>query len=277
MEKPTSTTPVEPRRRALPPRWLALSLAVTALVLFLALVPGGVLDKSEGVGAAVCGRIGSHTFVIGARMLPLCARCIGSFVGALVGFFGQAVVLRRRRAAEFPPVHILVLITLFTLAWAGDGVNSFLEFAGYAHLYEPSNPLRLIVGTLNGVTWSALIYPVVNFTLWREPSPERAIRGLRDLGTLLLLEAVFVALVLLGWDWLLYPLSIVSALGVLTMLGGVNTVLVLTVLRRENLATSRAEAIRALLIGFTATMVLIGAIDIVRFLLTDTLSGFPGL
>jgi uncharacterized membrane protein len=275
----TSTEPqtTEPRVRKLPPRWLAVSLAVTALVAFLALTPGGFLEKSEAVAKAVCGRIDAHTFVIGGHLLPLCARCTGSFIGALVGFFGQAVVLRRGRASEFPSVVAIVVLVIFTLLWAGDGLNSYLNLLDGPHLYVPSNTLRLIVGALNGLTWSGLIYPVLNFTLWREPGEERAIRGLRDLGLLLILEAAFVGLVLAGWDWLLYLLSILSVLGVVGMLTSVNTVLVLTLLRRENLADSPSEAARGLLIGLAATIVLIGGIDVVRATLERSVSGFPAL
>jgi uncharacterized membrane protein len=277
MDTTTSPNGAEPRNPTLPPRWVAIGIAAVTVAAFLALTPGGLLDKVDAVGSAVCGRIAAHTFVIGGRPLPLCARCTGSFVGALIGFFGQAVVLRRRRAAEFPPIGILIILVLFTLLWAGDGLNSYLDLLGAKHLYEPSNALRLIVGALNGLTWSGLMYPVLNFTLWKEPSEQRAIRGLGDLAVLLLLDAVFVGMVLSGWDWLLYVIAPLSALGVVAMLCSVNTVLVLTLLRRENLARTPSEAVTALLLGLAAAIVLIGVIDAARSLLLPDGSGFLAL
>jgi uncharacterized membrane protein len=273
MDSTTSPTSTEPRGSKLPPLWVGVAVAAATVAAFLAVTPGGLLDKADAVGSAVCGRIEAHTFVVGGRPLPLCARCTGSFIGALVGFLGQAVVLRRGRASEFPPVTVVLLLVLFVLLWAGDGVNSYLDLLGAEHLYEPSNTLRLVVGALNGLTWSGLMYPVLNFTLWREPSQERAIRGLGDLAVLLLLDALFVGLVMVGWDWLLYVLSPLSALGVVAMLCSVNTVLVLTLLRRENLAGTGSEAATALLLGLAAAIVLIGGIDAVRSLLLRGASG----
>jgi uncharacterized membrane protein len=229
------------------------------------------------VGYAVCHRIGSHSFSIAGRQLPLCARCSGTFIGALTAFFGQAVVLRRRRAAEFPPTPIVVILVGFTLLWAADGLNSYLALIHGPHLYEPQNWLRLTTGALNGLTMSAIVYPVFNFTLWRRPVPERTVRNLRDLGVLLLLEASMVGLVLTRWSPLLYLLALLSALGVLILLTTVNSMLVLIIARRENVVDTWREAIVPLLAGFAVSLIQIGAIDFLRYALTGTLSGLPPL
>ena len=87
----TSTSPMTPAPRSarLPSRWLAASLAVAALVAFLALAPGGLLEKSEAVGKAVCGRIDSHTFVIAGRLLELFHEVSGVQLKAAVGCCGN--------------------------------------------------------------------------------------------------------------------------------------------------------------------------------------------
>jgi len=245
------------------------------LVTFVVATPGGFLTKMDMVGYAVCHRIESHSFTIGGRQLPLCARCTGTFIGALTGFLGQAVVLRRRRASEFPPPFVIVLLAGFTLLWATDGLNSYMQLVGGPYLYEPMNWLRLTTGALNGLTMSALVYPVFNFTLWRRPIPERAIRGLRDLGVLLLLQAGLVGLVLTEWPFLLYPLALLSALGVLTLLTSVTSMLVVMLVRRENMAETWREAAVPLLAGLAVALIQVGVIDWVRYALTDTLTGIP--
>jgi len=252
-------------------------LAAAALLAFLIATPGGPLTKADMVGYAVCHRIESHSFSIAGRQLPLCARCSGTFVGALTAFFGQAVVLRRRRAAEFPPARIVIILVSFTLMWAVDGLNSYMALMNGPHIYEPRNWLRLTTGALNGLTMSAIVYPVFNFTLWQRPVSERAVRNLRDLGLLLLLEAGMVGLVLTRWSLLLYPLALLSALGVLVLLTTVNSMLVLIIVRRENVVDTWGEAIIPLLAGFTASLIQIGAIDFLRYTLTGTLSGIPPL
>lgn len=274
MTAPPSPPAEKPRKRTFPLPWLVVGLATTALLVFLLVTPGGALTKADLVGYAVCHRIASHSLSIAGRQLPLCARCSGTFIGALVGFFGHAVVLRRRRASEFPRPWIIAVLASFMLLWAADGLNSYLTlFPGAPHLYEPKNWSRLATGALNGLAMSGLVYPVFNFTLWRQPADERSIRTLRDLAMLVLLEAGLVGLVLTRWAPLLYPLALLSALGVLGLLTTVNSMLVLMIVRRENVADTWRDAIVPLLAGFTVSLIQVGVIDLVRYALTGTLRG----
>jgi len=253
---------------------LALILTVTV---FLMATPRGVLRKADMVGYAVCHQIESHSFSLAGRHLPLCARCTGTFLGALVGLIGQASVLRRRRAAAFPPSPILAVLLGFTLGWIADGTNSYLALIGGPNLYEPSNTLRLITGSLNGLTMSAFVYPILNVSLWRGPVDEPALKGVRDLGILLLMEGLLVLLVLSRSDFLLFPLAILSAVGVLALLTSVNSVIVLVVLRRENSANNWRQAFVPVLLGLVLSFIQIGIIDVIRYGLTGTLHGIPTL
>ncbi len=278
MDTPTSPPSDKPHGPTFPLPWLVVVLAIAASVAFLVAAPAdGLLGKADVVGYAVCHRIESHSFTIAGHQLPLCARCTGTFIGALIGLFGQGVVLRRRRDAEFPPALIIVILVGFMLLWAADGLNSYMNLINGPHLYEPQNWLRLTTGALNGLTMSALVYPILNFTLWQRPAPTRTIRNLRDLGVLLLLEAGMVGLVLTQWSLLLYPLALLNALGVLALLTSVNSMLVVMLVRRENVVDTWHEAIVPLLAGFTVSLIQVGVIDLVRYALTGTLSGIPPL
>jgi uncharacterized membrane protein len=271
-----SVPPDDARGRAFPLPWLIVALAAITFVAFVLVTPDGFLTKTDMVAYAVCHRITSHSFTIAGRQLPLCARCSGTFLGALTGFFGQAWVLRRRRAVELPSPLVTVVLAGFFLLWAADGLNSYLTlFPNAPHAYEPRNWLRLATGALNGLLISALVYPVFNFTFWRQPVPERAIRDLRDLGVLLLLEAAMVGLVLTRWRFLLVPLALLSAVGVSGLLTSVNSVLLLTLVRRENAVSNWREAAIPLLAGFTVSLIQIMAIGAVRYRLTGTLEGLP--
>lgn len=254
---------------------LVVALTALALLAFLTATPGGPLTKADLVASAVCHRIPSHSFTVAGRQLPLCARCSGTFLGALVALVGQAFVLRRRRAAEFPPVLVIVVLVGFTSLWAADGLNSYLALIGGPHVYQPQNWLRLAAGALNGTTMSALIFPVFNVTLWRHPTGQPAIRGLRDLGVLLLLEAGVTALVLSRLPFLLYPLAFLSAVGVLTVLTSVNSVIAMVFLRRENVVDTWRQAALPLMAGLTMSLIEIGVIVILRYGLTGTLKGIP--
>lgn len=282
----TNPAPVTPSPRhpvsASPPRrrwtkWVALALAVLVVTAYLALTPGGLLDKTDMVAYAVCHRIASHSFTFAGRQLPLCARCTGTFLGALTGLVGQAFVLRRRRESEFPPWPILALLIAFILLMGFDGLNSYLDLIGAPHLYEPRQWLRLITGALNGLALSAILLPTVHLSLWREPLAQRVIRGWRDLGVLLALEAGVVLLVLSGWDLLLLPLALLSAAGVLAMLTLVSTVLVAMATGQENRYDGWWDARALLLTGIAAAFLIVGGIDVLRYGLTGTLEGFPEL
>ncbi len=278
---PESTHPArtgasaDQRRLAPSLPWLAPLLLSAAVVTFFIATPGGLLKKADMVGYAVCHQIEPHSFTLAGRQLPLCARCTGTFLGALVGLFGQAFALRRRRAAEFPPPPVLAILICFTVAWVADGANSYLALLGVPHLYEPTNAVRLITGAFNGLTMSALIYPILNVSLWQSHVAKPALRDLRDLGLLSAMEITLVLLVLSRWVLLLYPVALLSAAAVLTLLTGVNTVIAVIVLRRENSAQTWRQALLPVSIGLTLSLIQIAAIDLLRYALTGTLDGIP--
>ncbi len=258
-------------------RWLTVSLVALTIGAFLIATPGGLLSKARMIGYAVCHQIPSHSFTLAGRQLPLCARCTGTFLGALVGLLSHALLLRRGRAAQFPPPAILAVLIAFTLAWAADGANSYLSLVGGPSLYAPRNSLRLTTGALNGLTISALLYPVLNLGLWRAPADQPTLRNLPDLGASLLLELSLVAVILTGWDRLLYPVALLSTAGVLTLLTGVNTIIALIVLGRENSVETWLQALWPIGIGLAVTLVQLGAISLIRYGLTGTLGPLPGL
>ena len=255
--------------------WITAVLLLVILAVFIAATPSGVLAKADMIGYAVCHQITSHSFTFGGRPLPLCARCTGTFLGALTGLLGQTVILRRERAADFPPYAVLALLISFSAVWAADGLNSYLALMGAPYAYEPMNTIRLLTGALNGLTMSALIVPVVNVSLWKRPADAPNIRGPRDLIVLLLMQAGLIGLVLSGWDILLYPLALLSAVAVLALLTSVNTVLAVILTGRENRVDTWQGALVPFAVGFLLSIIEIGLIDLLRFQLTGTLGGLP--
>jgi uncharacterized membrane protein len=227
------------------------------------------LDILSLFGGGVCGQIPSHSFVIGGRQLPLCARCTGTYLGALLGFLGLAA-LRRWRASGLPPSEVLASLVGFIVLWGIDGLNSFLAFfPNTPHLYEPHNLLRLSTGILNGLALSIVVYPVFSFLLWEEANTERVIRSFHELGYLLIPAALLVWIVQTQASFLLYPLSILSILGVLAMLTLINTMIVLIVTRRENKAQSWHDAFLPLMLGLLATFLELSALGLLHFALAQ--------
>lgn len=258
------------RRRAL------AAASLTIVVSYLLLTPGGVLSKADMVAYAICHRIPSHSLVVNQRPLPLCARCTGTYLGAMLAL--GALFLARRRFSELPTLPVLLALAGFTALMGVDGLNSFLTLLpGRQAFYPPQNWLRLFTGALNGLMMGSIIYPVAMGTFWRDFRPERILTNYRELGGLVLLTGLATGLALTGWPAVLYPLALLSSAGVVIMLTLVNTVVLLILARRENTAESWRDLALPLLAGLAASLALIGCIDLLRYAFTGMLAGLPGL
>ncbi|MCX8062316.1 MAG: DUF2085 domain-containing protein [Anaerolineales bacterium] len=264
------------QRALVHPKFLKFPLIflVTLLVLgFLTFTPEGLLGKADAIGYAVCHRMDLRSYHIGDRPLPLCVRCTGMYLGAMVGLAFQWV--SSKRCAGMPPRRVTAVLALLVLAFAVDGINSYLTlFPRMPSLYSPQHTLRLITGTGMGLVISAMLYPAFQQTIWQEVSQEAAIKNLRQLFILFLLTAGVDGLVLTQNPFWLYPLALISAGGVLTLLTMIYTMLWVIVLRHENRYANWRELSLFLWAGFGFALLQIILIDIGRFLLTGTWDGF---
>lgn len=253
------------RRRTL--AWVSISVVALILLLLLTpLWPIPFLDKVDCVGSAVCGRIPDHSFHLAGRQLPLCARCTGTFVGALLGFVGL-LLLGKGKAAQMPPVRVLALLVSFIVLMAIDGLNSYLSlFVNGPALYRPHNLLRLLTGTFHGLALSIIVFPIFNFTLWKEPDRKPALTGFRELGLIIALLAVpMVLIVQAEIDFFLYPVAVISALGVLAMLTVLNSMIIIIASRREAQAVGWWDAALPVALGFGASLVEVAVIAALRW------------
>lgn len=251
-------------------RWAWLFLVVSLLVIgtFLLSPPWTVLGKMRLVGYAICHQIPERSFHIAGHQLPLCARCTGIYMGALAGFT-LMTLWGRRRAVGLPSVPIILVLISFIIAMGVDGLNSYLSFfPNMPHLYEPRNWLRLTTGTLEGLALSALIYPVLNYSLWRDAVKEASVQSFRELALMVAVGGIIIVLVLLELPLLLYPVAILSTLGVLVMLGSINTMIVLALTRREGTALGWRQAVLPVTMGLAFAFLEIGGMDTLRAIIT---------
>ncbi|MGD8465173.1 MAG: DUF2085 domain-containing protein [Anaerolineae bacterium] len=236
---------------------VVLALALLVIVLFIMIPPASVLGKADLVGYGICHRLPERSFFLNGRQLPLCARCTGTFLGAVLGLTAM-LVLGRRRASRLPPVPVLGILVMFTTFWAFDGLNSYMTFfPGAPHLYEPQNWLRLTTGLLNGLTLVSFAFPIFNFTMWREPSRERVLKNARELLVILPFVAILVLVIHAEIDILLYPLAILSSLGVLMMLTLINSMVAAVVLGREGYAESWRQAVVPMTVGLGLALLML--------------------
>lgn len=243
------------------------------LVGWLLNTPPGVLGKADATGYAVCHRIDGRSFHLGERQLPLCARCSGMYLGAVLGLGFQAW-LRPRRAGS-PPWRVLIVMGLLGAAFAVDGLNSYLHLIpGTPRLYEPQNWLRLFTGSGLGLALAGLLYPAFNQSVWTRSDPRPALDSLRSLGVLVVLASLLNLLVLSENPWFLYPLALLSAVGVLLVLTLVYSMVWLMLARAEQSIQRLSQAWLPLLGGFGLALLQIATLDWLRYLLTGTWNGF---
>ena len=221
----TEQTQVHPTRARNVATLLPAVLALVFIVGMLLTPPHNLLDKADHAAFAVCHRIPERTVTIAGRPLPLCARCSGSYLGALI-VLGVLSLRGRFSAGRLPARPYLMIFGLFVLIWAIDGFNSYLTFfPGAPHLYEPRNTLRLITGTGQGLALVAIMLPLVNRSLRSNPTETPSVDTIPDLLWLLAGGAAIVLLIGSDQPALLYPLAIASGLAVVALATLVNYLL----------------------------------------------------
>jgi len=261
--------------RKFPWKPLLVAVVLALMLAWLVFAPGGILGKADAVGYAVCHRIESRSFHIGNIQFSVCARCTGQYLGAVLGL-AYLTILRPRRIGR-PPWWIIGVLLAGAAFYAVDGVNSFLHLMPFTErywIYEPNNTLRLVTGTLVGLGIAVMLYPAFNQSVWNRYRRGAVLTGWRDFGGLLALAALLDALVLTENPVILYPLSLVSAAGILLVLTIVYALVWIMVFRRENRYSRAGQLIFPFLAGFATALTQILLLDALRYALTGTWGGF---
>ena len=174
-------------------------------------------------------------------------------------------------------------LLFFLIAFGIDGTNSFLylfkQTAGSAldkipNLYLPNNTLRLLTGSGMGIALASILYPAFNQSAWKDTDPGRALSW-RKLGVLIGIVLIVDLAVLTESPIILYPIAILSVLGVLALLIMVFSMVWILIMRQENEFASLKEMWLPFLGGATLAFLMIGGIDLLRFQLTGTWGAFP--
>lgn len=247
-------------------------LVFAGLVVWLILTPSGFFGKLAAVGYSLCHQIADRSFFFYNIQMPLCSRCTGMYVGAMVGF---AFLLPAKRRSGLPSKKILYLLGAALLIFAIDGINSYLGFSANSfHLYAPQNWLRLVSGTMLGLAIPLLLVPIFNLTVWSQSIPEPAVSTFKHFFLMLGITLALDLIILADIPWIRFAFAILTILTVVMLLTIVYTVLWIIITRREN----RFDNLRQLWFWFTAgfgtTLLQISTLDIIRLALTGTWAGF---
>lgn len=255
--------------------------AILVFAVWFSFAPPGLLGKADAVGYAICHRIGERSFHIGERQLPLCARCTGEFFAAGISLLFFVLVSPRKSA--MPGWKLGAPLLLFLIAFGVDGSNSYLyllkqtsggAFQNIPNLYIPNNTLRLFTGSGMGIALASILYPAFNQSVWKDTDPGRALDW-KKLGILIGMVLLVDLAVLSESPIVLFPIVILSVLGVLALLIMVFSMVWILMMRQENEFTSLKQMWLPFLAGITLAFLMISAIDLLRYQLTGTWGGFP--
>ena len=233
--------------------WLLLVTAALLGVILFLLPPAGFWSKLSAIGYSVCHQIPERSFFAHEHQFPLCARCTGMYLGALLSLVFH---FRQGKLGSLPPRKVLIPLGLLFLAFALDGLNSSAASLGLGwKLYETTNLARLITGTGAGIVIGAVLAPIFNQTAWASWVRRSVLPDNKTLALLLAAGAMIVLVIYAGPQVLRYPAAVLSVLGVLVVLCLAYTTLALIILKRENIANSRRDLLMPLLVGmFTALL-----------------------
>jgi uncharacterized membrane protein len=197
------------------------------------------------VGYAICHQFSERSLAYGGRVLPVCARDAGLFLGfnvccmALLVVYGSAP----RRYPSRPKV---VALALFMVPLFLDAVTS------YAGMRSTTNAWRLITGSLAGAGFAALVFPAaVSKFASQAPRSDQPV-AFKSWWSIPILLAVPAGVTLLLWPawpgayWLWAPLVTLSIVFTLLVLNFLLVAYLLDWSRAERGRTS------ATVIGFLA-------------------------
>lgn len=214
-----------------PATWLIVGSTGALIVLAAAMVfwPGAtLLDRLRALDGGICAQLPTHSFYPGGQRLPLCSRNTGIYLGYMLTFI-TLFLTGRGRATQFPRWPMALALLACVAALGIDGFNSLFLDLHLPHLYQPDNLLRLTTGLFTGAAMACFLLPVTNAVLWNQVNQDRTIHSWWQL--LQLLPILALAFLAVGTQAaiFLYPVAILSTLGVITVLGLINLTLIIAI------------------------------------------------
>jgi len=205
------------------------------------------------------------------------------YLGAVTGLVFQSINGGKR--SKVPSWSIIAVLLVFVVAFGVDGINSYLYLLkqirpgilqSIPNIYIPNNTLRLLTGSGMGLVMAVMLFPAFNQSIWTDYDDTRSgLPGWKAFSLLLGIQIIFDLLVMTGSPLILYPVALISVLGVLLLLTMVYTIVWVMITGQENKYTKIWQLWLPLLAGFTITMIQTFGIDLLRFWLTGTWGGFP--
>jgi uncharacterized membrane protein len=210
--------------------------------------PNEFMEKIRWLGSAICHQLPSHSFHLNDQQFPLCSRCTGTYLSALLGL---VFFITRGRRTGIPKKAILILFLFFFLVWAIDGSNSFFyEVLQQQLLYKPSNIIRFLSGIGMGMVFSLIIMTIVNIVLWEKSESVALLKDWKEVGFLFLCESVLILFPYNKSAFLFNLAGIASVTTALVLIGLLYTILLVILTHQEGTFLTMRGALPVLCLGF---------------------------
>lgn len=174
----------------------------------------------EWLGFSVCHQIPERSFHYGSRILALCARDTGIYMGLLVGFI-FLTIFNRKREHGFPPWWAILV------GVCGIGLMGLDGLTSYGGFRTTTNEIRLITGALAGTALPLVLVPMFNYQAWKEGSEARVIKDGWHFLAYLITVPVTVLLFQYRPAWLFWPMFVTTGFSVAFAFVYVNMILVM--------------------------------------------------
>ena len=217
--------------------------------------------------SGVCHQWPDHSIHFGGRPLPLCARCMGTFLGVVIALVVLRIIGQGRRSA-LPSSRLWLILGGLVGVWVLDGVNSVYHWLmGTLLLYEPTNALRLVTGMASGLALGVVLYPLHHYAMWRQVDPRPVLDRQWQIVGPLAAGAATVATILF-WRSAPYALwALLVSMSVAAVLALVNAQLIVLLRRGEGFADRGVRIVPYLALGFVAALGETGGLALLRRLL----------
>lgn len=213
------------------------------------------------LGSAVCHQLPERSFFIVGHQLPICMRCSGTYLGAIITFLFYLVTGRLKRGA-FPKMPIFLTILAFPLTMGLDVVTVNLG------LRPPNGDIKMLTGICAGFFIASFLVPAFHTGFSGKYQDKEFFT---NFWFVLIAPVAFVAayfLVHIQWLPMFYLTAILQNLSILLIFMTLNLFIFLTIFEKKYMYPVPIKSIikSPLPIAFFLTIIELGSIFVLRTL-----------
>ena len=235
--------------------YILIVILINAIFLtwnFLSHSPSGCYTKTFSIGSSVCHQIPSHSFIVGDIQFPVCARCMGLYMGS---FIGITYAFLSGKKIAVPKTKFIVFLAVLFLLWAGDGLNSLIsDFLDTPFLYQSSNLSRLITGYGMGLVMSTALVTLFNFTIWEKGKKTPVLESVVQIICYGILSALLSLLILTSGPVIFKTAAYITIFTVLSIITLLYSIFWVILLKKENQFTNWKDMGVYILAGYTTAI-----------------------